>query len=109
MDLESLRRGRRLLSAAVSLSAVGLVMAKLRAGEAVASSSGAVWVLASCFVISMCLLVAVWRKEHRASELAFAERERQQLALLKLQVELQKGRGARPDEHATSEESDGQA
>jgi hypothetical protein len=100
MDIAALSRGRRILSAAVALSAVGLVSVKTRVGPDAADGSPAGWVLASCFLISLALLLVVWRKEHAASELAFAERQRQQLALLRLQAEQQRRRKAEPDERA---------
>lgn len=88
MDLAALRRLRRTLSAAVSLSAIALVMAKVGAS---AERGNAVGLVASLALIaSLVLLVVVWRKEHSANEAAFAEREHQQLAFLKLQVELEK-------------------
>lgn len=45
---------------------------------------------AICFVVSLIALVEVARREHAEAERASAERERQQLALLQLQVELAK-------------------
>jgi len=71
MDLAALSRGRRILSAAVALSAVGLVTVKTRVGADASDDRVAGWVLASCFMVSLGLLIAVWRKEHAASELAF--------------------------------------
>ncbi|HTV19583.1 MAG TPA: hypothetical protein VMG12_12945 [Polyangiaceae bacterium] len=88
MDLATLRRFRRILSAAVSLSAIALVMAKV--GATPESGSGVGLVASLGLIVSLSLLVVVWRKEHAASEAAFAERELQQLAFLKLQVELAK-------------------
>src|SRR5688500_36914 len=98
MDLAALQRGRRILSAAVSLSAVGLVVIKTRVGPAAADGSAAGWVVASCFVVSLGLFIVVWRKELAASELLFAERQRQQLALLKLQADQHLRRQAAPSE-----------
>lgn len=88
MGLIALRRLRRFLSALVSLSAVALVMAKV--GAAPERGSGVGLVASLALVSSLVLLVVVWRKEHAESEAAFADRERQQLAALKLQVELAK-------------------
>jgi hypothetical protein len=88
MELPTLRRYRRVLSAAVSLSAVALVMAKV--GGPAERSSGVGLFASLALVSSLVLLVVVWRKEHAASEAAFAEREKQQLACLKLQLELGK-------------------
>jgi hypothetical protein len=94
MDLESLRRGRRILSAAVSLAAIALVMAKVGgAGTGAADAVGSIASLA--FVISLVLLVVVWRKEHIASEAAFAARAEQQLAFMKLEHE--RAKNARAD------------
>jgi hypothetical protein len=107
MDLAALQRGRRLLSAAVALSAVGLVSVKARVGPDAAQGGAASWVIASCFLVSLGLLVVVWRKEHAANELLFAERQRQQLALLKLQAELHKRGKTAPSEQTTA--GDGQA
>ena len=85
MELESLRRGRRILSAAVSLAAIALVMAKARGPGA----GGAVGLIASvAFIMSLALLVVVWRKEHVASEAAFAARAGRELATMKLELEL---------------------
>jgi hypothetical protein len=96
MDLESLRRGRRILSALVSLSAIALVMAKVRGPSGPSGGSAdAVGAIASlAFVIALALLVLVWRKEHVASEAAFAARAAQQLATMKLQLELAKKKQA---------------
>jgi hypothetical protein len=86
MEIESIRRGRRILSAAVSLSAIALVMARMaRSG----GSDGGVGAIASmAFCLSLALLVVVWRKEHVMNEAAFAARQRQQLAFLRLSAEL---------------------
>lgn len=108
MDLAALSRARRILSAAVALSAVGLVSVETRAGPDAADGSAG-WVLASCFVISLVLLIVVWRKEHAASELLFAERQRQQLALLKLQADLHRRRETEARESAARADVDGQA
>lgn len=110
MDLAALSRARRILSAAVALSAVGLVSVKTRVVEPGAPNDGAPgWVLACCFLLSLGLLIVVWRKEHAASELAFAERQRQQLALMKLQLELHQRSKAEPGERATPGDVDGHA
>lgn len=87
MELESLRRVRRALSATVALTAVAWVMARSR-GAAGSSAS----VLGLACLVSLGLLVLVWRKEHVAGEAAFAERARRQLGLMKLELELQKKR-----------------
>jgi hypothetical protein len=89
MELESLRRGRRILSAAVMLAAVALVMAKVSGGAR--DSSQNVGTFASlAFVVSVVLLVLVWRKEHSANEAAFAARAEAQLAFMRVQLELAK-------------------
>jgi hypothetical protein len=82
LELVTLRHFRRVLSAAVSLSAIALVMAKVGASEGRGSGVGTIASLA--LLVSLVLLVVVWRKEHAANEAAFAERERQQLAALEL-------------------------
>ena len=97
MELEALRRYRRVLSAAVSLSAIALVMAKVGGGGDAGRPVGAIASLA--FVVSLALLVVVWRKEHAAQEAAFAARERQQLALFELQLALAKKRRDDPGQH----------
>jgi hypothetical protein len=89
MELEALRRGRRILSAIVMLAALALVMARVCGGAR--GPSQAVGSFASlAFVSSLVLLVLVWRKEHAASEAAFAARAQAQLAFMKLQLELAK-------------------
>jgi hypothetical protein len=89
MELETLRQLRRALSAAVALAAVALVMVKVSApGGGTALPSGAL--VSMALLLSVVALVVVWRKEHAANEAAFAARERAQLALLKLQLELAK-------------------
>jgi hypothetical protein len=90
MELPTLRRCRRALSAAVSLSAIALVMAKV--GAPAERGDGVGMVASLALVSSLVLLVLVWRKEHAANEAAFAEREKQQLAFLKLQLDLAKKR-----------------
>jgi hypothetical protein len=98
MELASLRRLRRVLSAAVSLSAMALVMAKV--GASAERSSGVGTVASFTLLVSLVLLVLVWRKELAANEAAFAERERQQLAAFRLLVKNQKATGGREDEKA---------
>jgi len=97
MELESLRRLRRVVSAVVSLSAVALVMAKTAGGSA-PSSAGVGLVASGVLLVSLVALVVVWRKEHAASEQAFAAREQAQLAMMRLQVELAKKKSARQGE-----------
>jgi hypothetical protein len=100
VELESLRWVRRAASAAVSLSAIALVMAKTSGPSAAAA--GSVGVVASvAFCLSLVLLVVVWRKEHTLNEVASAARERQQLAALRLQAE----RAKRPASDATEKPS----
>jgi hypothetical protein len=93
MDLAALRRFRRVLSAAASLSAIALVMAKVGASAERGSGVGSIASLA--LLVSLVLLVVVWRREHAANEAAFAERERQQLALLKLELNRQAAKAAK--------------
>jgi hypothetical protein len=40
------------------------------------------------FLIALVGFIVAWRKEHAEAEAGFAERERQQLAALRLQIEL---------------------
>src|SRR5687768_2813438 len=88
MELETLQSLRRALSAAVAVSAIALVMAKMQVAGGGGQSAG---VLASfAFVLCSVAFVVVWRKEHAANEAAFAARERAQLAQLELQLELAK-------------------
>jgi hypothetical protein len=96
MDLDALRRFRRVLSAAASLSAIALVMAKVGASAERGSGVGSVAALA--LLVSLVLLVVVWRREHAANEAAFAERERQQLALLKLESNRQAAKAAKGED-----------
>jgi hypothetical protein len=84
MTLEALRGGRRVLSAAVSLSAVALVTVQTRG--AASGGRGLGWALASCFVVCLVLWLVVWQKEHKAAEQAALVRERKQLELLTLQL-----------------------
>jgi hypothetical protein len=95
MELATLRRFRRVLSAAVSLSAIALVMAKVGASAEQGSGVGSVASLA--LLVSLVLLVLVWRQEHAANEAAFAERERQQLATFKLLLNTRNATGRRED------------
>jgi hypothetical protein len=93
MQLESLRRGRRILSAAASLAAIALVMARV-SGVGTAASDTVGTSASLAFVISLVLLVVMWRKEHAASEAAFAMRAEQQLAIMKREIELAGQRAA---------------
>jgi hypothetical protein len=88
MTLEGLRRGRRVSSAAVSLCAVALVMAKTSGAIAAPGSDRPGLVAAIGFMLSLVLCVVFWRAEHRAAEQAAALRERQQLELLKAELAL---------------------
>ncbi len=90
MDLPTLRRFRRALGAAVSLSAIALVMAKTRGPGPEAGANAVGMVAALAFVGSLALLILVWRKEHAADRAGFADRERKQLALFQLQLTLAK-------------------
>jgi hypothetical protein len=93
MEVAALRRFRRVLSAAASLSAIALVMAKVGASAERGSGVGSVASLA--LLVSLVLLVVVWRREHAANEAAFAERERRQLATFKLLLNTRNATGRR--------------
>jgi hypothetical protein len=102
VELESLRWVRRVASAAVSLSAIALVMAKTRGpSEAGGAAVGLVAAVGLC--LSFVVLVVAWRKEHARNEAAFADRERQQLVALRLQVELARRRAREDAEKAATE------
>jgi hypothetical protein len=77
---------RRALSGVVCISALALVMAKT--GPPAAHAEGIGLVSAFCFVVSLIALVEVARREHAQAEDASAERERRQLALLRMQLDL---------------------
>jgi len=81
---------RRILSGVVCVSALALVMAKT--GSPAPSAERVGLIAAFCFVVSLIALVEVARREHAEAEHAAAERERRQLALFKLQVELTKAK-----------------
>jgi hypothetical protein len=81
---------RRILSAVVCVSALALVMAKT--GSPAPSAERVGLISAFCFVVSLIALVEVARREHAEAEHASAERERRQLAMFKLQVELAKAK-----------------
>ncbi len=87
MELETVRRARRVLSAFVAVSAIMLVMARVRT-PSVAGGDPTGTIASLVFMIALIAFAAAWRKEHSLAEAAFAERERQQLAALRLQVEL---------------------
>jgi len=86
MELGTLRLLRRALSAALALIGIALLMLKLQAP----GGPGSGLPLALLLALTFAALVVVWRKELAANEAAFAERERAQLAMLRLQVELSK-------------------
>lgn len=96
MEVATLRRVRRFLSAIVSLSAIALVSAGLQGRTQSAPLVGSVAAVAC--IASTILLVAVWRKEHAANEAAFVAREQAQLAMMKLQIELARRKAAPPEE-----------
>lgn len=87
MELGTLRQIRRALSAAVAVCAVALVMVKMQGPPPRGTHLGGLLVSLS-LVTSLVAFVMVWRKEHAANEAAFAERERAQLMLIRMQVEL---------------------
>ena len=89
MDIGTLRLLRRALSAALAIIGIALVMLKLQAPGG-SGGPGSGLPLTLLLVLTFAALVVVWRKELAANEAAFAERERAQLAMLRLQVELAK-------------------
>ena len=91
MELETLRWLRRAASVALALSALALVMAKTR-GPSESGGDAVGPIAAVGFCVSLVLFVLAWRKEHAANEAAFAARERQTLAALKLEAELARRR-----------------
>jgi hypothetical protein len=93
MGVEAIRNVRRVLGGLVALTAIALVMVKTR-GPAEPSSGTVGLIAAAGCCVSLVLCIVVWRKEHAANEAAFAERERAQLALMRLQVELAKKKQA---------------
>lgn len=101
IPLTPLGWARRILSAVVCITALALVMAKTGATTPSAERIGLI--SAFCFVVSLITLVEVARREHAEAERASADRERQQLALLQMQVELAKK--AREAEAARQERS----
>jgi hypothetical protein len=104
VELDSLRWVRRAASAAVSLSAIALVMARTQ-GPSEAGGAAVGLVAAMGFCGSLIVLVVAWRKEHALNEAAFAERERQQLVALRLQMELAKQRGPEGAKNAAGEKA----
>jgi hypothetical protein len=81
---------RRVLSGVVCLSALALVMAKT--GTPGPHAEGIGMISAFCFVVSLIALVEVARREHAEAEHASAERERRQLAVMTVQLELAKAK-----------------
>ena len=102
MGVEAIRNVRRVLGGLVSLTAIALVMAKTR-GPAEPSSGAVGLIAAAGFVVSLALFIVVWRKEHAANEAAFAERERAQLALMRLQLDLAKKKKQAADAESAQE------
>ena|SRR5688572_6889959 len=89
MELGTLRLLRRALSAALAIIGIAWLMLKLQAPGG-PGGPGSGLPLALLLGLTFTALVVVWRKELAANEAAFAERERAQLAMLRLQVELAK-------------------
>jgi len=84
-----LAAARRILSGAVCLSAMALVLARTR-GQGAPNAAWVGGIAASAFVLSLLALIEVARRQYAENKLAAAERERQQLTLMKLQLELAK-------------------
>lgn len=89
MELGTLRLLRRALSAALAIIGIALLMLKLQAPGG-PGGPGSGLPLTLLLALTFSALVVVWRKELAANEAAFAERERAQLAMLRLQVDLAK-------------------
>lgn len=101
IPLTSFGWARRVLSAVVCITGVALVMAKT--GQSSPHDERIGLISAICFVVSLIALVEVARREHAEAERASTERERQQLALLQLQVELAKKARAAEQQRAQQE------
>ncbi|MEO8178548.1 MAG: hypothetical protein ABI895_06925 [Deltaproteobacteria bacterium] len=88
--LTPLGRARRVLSGVVCISALALVMAKT--GTPGPHAEGIGMISAFCFVVALIALVEIARREHAEAEHASAERERRQLAMMTVQLELAKAK-----------------
>lgn len=87
--MSRLAAARRILSGVVCVSAMALVMARTRGqGQANAATVGGV--AAITFVLSLLGLIEISRRQYAENKLAAAERERHQLTLMKIQIELAK-------------------
>jgi hypothetical protein len=84
-----LASARRLLSGIACVSAMALVLARTR-GQGAPNGAWVGGIAAFTFVVSILVLIEVSRREYAENKRAAAERERQQLALLQLQIELAK-------------------
>jgi formate/nitrite transporter FocA (FNT family) len=92
VSIEALRSMRRFAGAVVTLSAIALGVARAKGGAT--PSAGVVsFVAAVCFSLSFVALLVLWQREHRTTVAAATARERQQLALLKLQLDSAKHKG----------------
>src|ERR1044071_8360308 len=95
MEVESLRRARRALSAAVALAGIAVVMARLGAPPGVSGPNVPGTVASLGLVVTLVALAVVWRKELAANAAAFAARDLQQLLSMTLMLETaQKKTGA---------------
>ena len=81
---------------------MALVLARTR-GQGAPNSAWVGSIAACAFVLSLLVLIEVSRREHAENKRSAAERERQQLLLFKLQVELAK----RPREAPGNEQDPG--
>ena len=107
MDWDTVRRIRRVLSAVVAVSAIMLVMARVRSSGPQAGGEGMGTLAAVVFAISLVAFVLVWRKEHAAAEAEFRARESQQLAALRLQLELAQLAARKADADGNAKIADG--
>lgn len=88
-DSASLRNTRRALSAACVLCTLSLVVIQSRTGPSRPATAIPAFVAAVGLTVSLIALVIVWRREHALAEAESAARQRQQLALIQIQLKQQ--------------------
>jgi hypothetical protein len=103
MSVERLRRGRRLLTATVVLSAMLALLARVTGPDTDPAAKLAARAGSVLFALSSISLLVVWRREHVAAEEEFRAREMQTLVMLRLQAELAR---RKRDDAAEPEERD---